>query len=546
MLRVLICLLCGLSSVSSVVQAEISRSLWVGMGLDHAVSKVDLRDYTVYPNIIPVDSVPNQILIKGDTAYVVCSGQDDICVIDLEQEEVVSKIYCIPGSNPWYMVLYQDSLIYVSNFNLHSVSKISLATGSLLDEIEVGMSPEGMLLVGDKLYVANTGWDDSLYIYHPGSVSVIDLTGDTVLATISTPLNPQYLALDPQGEVNVICTGDWWSTFGWVYVIDPQTDIPVDSMYTGGSPGHIRVGPWGIGHLAAGGWWTEGYIYTVNTLTEEVLHGSDNPILTDPGVMEVLEDDWGWIYCSNQLPGVDRVTMFKNDYTPYRTFQFPNSSGPQCLAIYEVGDWVEVTAGQDTTGAPGDTLIVTFLIAHLAGMQDNYELTITDSLGWELLPTSLLLSLEVDEDTLVSIRVAIPQDALSGDVDRIELTAVSQSNPEQDDSDFLTVTVTQTLPTFIRGDADSNMVVGMPDAVYVLRYKFIPGSPPPSCMDAGDADDDAIVGMPDAVYILKYKFVPGSPPPPPPFPDCGVDLTGDELGCEFHPCMGILLKPMDE
>lgn len=90
---------------------------------------------------------------------------------------------------------------------------------------------------------------------------------------------------------------------------------------------------------------------------------------------------------------------------------------------------------------------------------------------------------------------------------------------------------------FIRGDADSNMVVDMPDAVWILKYKFVPGSLPPSCMRAGDADDDGSVGMPDAVYILRYKFIPGSPPPPAPFPDCGVDLTPDELGCNAHPCM---------
>lgn len=91
---------------------------------------------------------------------------------------------------------------------------------------------------------------------------------------------------------------------------------------------------------------------------------------------------------------------------------------------------------------------------------------------------------------------------------------------------------------FLRGDPNSDQQVGMPDAVFILRYKFVPGSPPPPCMDAGDSNDDGTVGMPDAVYILRHKFVPGSPPPPPPFPGCGPDPTPDELDCEDHPCMG--------
>lgn len=93
-------------------------------------------------------------------------------------------------------------------------------------------------------------------------------------------------------------------------------------------------------------------------------------------------------------------------------------------------------------------------------------------------------------------------------------------------------------PLFIRGDADNNLLVEMPDAVYILRYKFVPGSPPPDCMDAADADDNGALEMPDAIYILRYKFVPGSPPPPEPFPECGIDPTGDELGCDSHQCMG--------
>jgi hypothetical protein len=45
--------------------------------------------------------------------------------------------------------------------------------------------------------------------------------------------------------------------------------------------------------------------------------------------------------------------------------------------------------------------------------------------------------------------------------------------------------------------------------------------------------------MSDAIYTLKYLYVPGSPPPPEPGPiDCGLDPSGDELDCGSHPCAG--------
>lgn len=104
------------------------------------------------------------------------------------------------------------------------------------------------------------------------------------------------------------------------------------------------------------------------------------------------------------------------------------------------------------------------------------------------------------------------------------------------DSVAITVCDEDTLD-FIRGDADNNTEINSADAVYILRYKFIPGSSEIACMDAGDSDDDGSVGMVDAIYILKYRFMPGNPPPPSPFPDCGRDPTPDPLGCSSFPCL---------
>ncbi len=91
---------------------------------------------------------------------------------------------------------------------------------------------------------------------------------------------------------------------------------------------------------------------------------------------------------------------------------------------------------------------------------------------------------------------------------------------------------------FIRADANADMNVEMADAVYTLRYLYVPGSvPAPPCMDAADANDDGGIFMSDAIYTLKHLNVPGSPAPPAPFPDCGSDPTPDQYECGDHPCM---------
>lgn len=91
---------------------------------------------------------------------------------------------------------------------------------------------------------------------------------------------------------------------------------------------------------------------------------------------------------------------------------------------------------------------------------------------------------------------------------------------------------------FSRADADADNIVTIGDAIYVLKWLFVPDNPPPPCMDAADADDDGTLSMTDGLYILQHLFLPGSPEPPLPFPNCGPDPTNDELGCDSHPCMG--------
>lgn len=83
--------------------------------------------------------------------------------------------------------------------------------------------------------------------------------------------------------------------------------------------------------------------------------------------------------------------------------------------------------------------------------------------------------------------------------------------------------------TFSRGDGNDDGKVDVSDAVGVLsclfRGRFCPG-----CLDAGDCNDDGRIDTSDAVCLLSCVFGTGICPAAP-FPGCGVDTTGDDLGC---------------
>jgi hypothetical protein len=85
---------------------------------------------------------------------------------------------------------------------------------------------------------------------------------------------------------------------------------------------------------------------------------------------------------------------------------------------------------------------------------------------------------------------------------------------------------------FRRGDADGDGGTDITDAVVILLGLFA-GRPPPPCEEAADADDSGLVDLTDAAHLLTYLFRGGAPPPPP-FPDCGVDPTRDDLSCESY------------
>lgn len=64
---------------------------------------------------------------------------------------------------------------------------------------------------------------------------------------------------------------------------------------------------------------------------------------------------------------------------------------------------------------------------------------------------------------------------------------------------------------FLCGDADSNGIVNISDAVYLIAYIF-GGGPPPDPLLAGDADCNEIVNISDAVYLIAYIFGGGPAP----------------------------------
>ncbi len=94
--------------------------------------------------------------------------------------------------------------------------------------------------------------------------------------------------------------------------------------------------------------------------------------------------------------------------------------------------------------------------------------------------------------------------------------------------------VLDSCPRFIRGDVDGDGVLNLADAVWMLEYLYLPGTPPPPCASAIDFDGGGALDLADAISMLSFLFLGGLEPPPP-FPLCGPSQGPPASVCDQPP-----------
>lgn len=89
---------------------------------------------------------------------------------------------------------------------------------------------------------------------------------------------------------------------------------------------------------------------------------------------------------------------------------------------------------------------------------------------------------------------------------------------------------------FIRGDANSDSLIDIGDPIWTISFLFL-GGLASKCADAADANDDEKIDISDAMFTLSYSFMGGPHPPAPAPPLCGLDPSGNQIGCaKYPPC----------
>jgi hypothetical protein len=235
-------------------------------GVSVALSGVVLNDFDALGSLV-LASLPNE---------------DAADLLNLNVMAVVMTIALPAGSGATGTVVLSDTVGYVANPNLNSVTRIDLTAGDTAS-IAVGVYPQGLIAARGRLFVLNgnvapCGQPGGLCSLGPSWVTVIDpATNALADGTDSIPLlgpgNARYATLGRDGLLYVMVRGT--GADSRLSIVDPVGRQEIASFGGfGASPGQMAADP---GERILISSETEG-VMVFNTRTRTVERGSGNGV----------------------------------------------------------------------------------------------------------------------------------------------------------------------------------------------------------------------------------------------------------------------------
>ena len=185
--------------------------------------------------------VGNDIQQYGGRLYAVINCSHKVEVMDLQARHIGK----IDLPNCRYVAFKGDKL-YVSAYVgsaadpelLGAVYEVDTASLEVTREVKVGHQPDELCVVGNKLYVVNSG--GYLTNQYDSTVSVIDLSSFTEIEKINVGLNPTRIRVDEQKRLWVCCQGNYKDIQPQVVIIGgPRIETPCANISIQGATAYV-------------------------------------------------------------------------------------------------------------------------------------------------------------------------------------------------------------------------------------------------------------------------------------------------------------------
>jgi hypothetical protein len=255
---------------------------------------------------------PVGVAARGDVAIVPLGLDNAVAVVDLRTAAVLRRIPLPANSGATGAAVVDDSIAYVGNPGLNTVSRVNYRTGAT-SEVAVGVYPQGLVFTRGQVFVLN----GNLVNFAPAGASwltVVDPVTNAVAAGIdSIPLtgegNAGFGTVGGDGLLYVMNTGSYFSGEGRLSAVDPvgRTEI---ASFAGFGTGPGNVASDGEAQIYVSSF-SEG-LMVFDTDSNKVLRGQGNGVPI-PLNSAVAVDSKHRIYaiasgpCSGGQPGVAHV-----------------------------------------------------------------------------------------------------------------------------------------------------------------------------------------------------------------------------------------------
>lgn len=202
-------------------------------------ASLDYYDYAtgeymldIFPKINPdvgfmLGDVGNDLQVYGNRLYAVINLSNMVEVMDKNTGEHIGS-FTVPNCR--YIAFYRDKM-YVTSYagrvndgdQLGFVAEFDTLTMQETRRVEVGYQPDGLAVVGNRLYVANSGGYRRTSGYD-NRLSVIDLSTLTEIKKLEVAMNLNLVRADSRGNLYVSARGNYTSVMSDIYKIDLQAE----------------------------------------------------------------------------------------------------------------------------------------------------------------------------------------------------------------------------------------------------------------------------------------------------------------------------------
>lgn len=286
-------------------------------------TKTPATDFYRNANSTSLGTLGNDLLVYGSKMYVVMNVDSYVEVADAKTAKHIKAIPFGTGANalqPRYAVAYKNKVL-VSSWD-GSVAVIDTTSLSVDKFIRVGANPEQLVVVGDRLYVTNSG---GLQVKMDSTVSVVDLISQTELRKITVGVNPGYITADKNGGVYVSTLGNYFDVGPKLVKINTTTNAVIKSTDT--AVGKISYHDGLL--YATGGYFGSANVRALDTSNFKATRANfvtdGTGVLTPYGL--TIDPQNGDVYIADAKNYVSAGEVFCFDKTGKKKFSFSTTPG---------------------------------------------------------------------------------------------------------------------------------------------------------------------------------------------------------------------------